>query len=89
MENEIFCQSCGMPMTEENLHGKNKDGSKNEDYCCYCFPNGEFTNPNETLEQMIESCIPFIIEAGEAPDEDSARKMCQEYMPNLKRWKAL
>ena len=26
-----FCQSCGMPLTEEIL-GTNADGSKNEDY---------------------------------------------------------
>ena len=29
-----FCQSCGMPLTEEVL-GTNADGSKNEDYCMY------------------------------------------------------
>ena len=27
-----FCQSCGMPLTQEIL-GTNADGSKNEDYC--------------------------------------------------------
>ena len=34
-----FCQSCGMPLTEEVL-GTNADGSKNEDY-----PGG-VTDPN-------------------------------------------
>ena len=27
-----FCQSCGMPLTDDVL-GTNADGSKNEDYC--------------------------------------------------------
>jgi len=31
-----FCQSCGMPPTEDIL-GTNADGSKNEDYCMYCY----------------------------------------------------
>jgi len=86
MENKEFCQSCGMPMPIE-MRGNNADGSKNEDYCRYCFPNGAFNSPNETLEEMIESCIPFVVEAGTCPDADSARKMLQEHLPMLKRWK--
>ena len=29
-----YCQSCGMPLTDELL-GTNADGSKNEDYCIF------------------------------------------------------
>ncbi len=36
MEEKKFCQSCGMPLVEEIL-GTNADGSKNEDYCVYCY----------------------------------------------------
>ena len=36
-----FCQSCGMPLTEEIL-GTNADGTKNEDYCIYCYKDGKF-----------------------------------------------
>jgi hypothetical protein len=32
-ENQKFCQSCAMPMTDE-LFGTNADGSKNEDTAC-------------------------------------------------------
>jgi len=31
-----FCQSCGMPLNPEVL-GTEKDGSKNEEYCTYCY----------------------------------------------------
>ena len=34
-----FCQSCGMPLSEEVL-GTNADGSKNEEYCIYCYKDG-------------------------------------------------
>jgi|GEM_PF-90644 len=84
----MHCQSCGMPMTEDSQFGENADGSKNEDYCCHCYPNGAFENPNETMEEMIESCIPFLVEDGaHATDEDSARKLLTEFLPTLKRWK--
>ncbi len=46
--NEKVCQSCGMPLVEENMFGKNADGSKNEDYCNYCYPNGNFSK-DETM----------------------------------------
>ena len=87
MENLIHCQSCGMPMTEDSHYGKNTDGSKNEDYCCHCYPDGAFTNPNETMEEMIESCVPYLVEDGVCSDNESARKMLSEFLPTLKRWK--
>ena len=92
MEAVIYCQSCGMPLTNDELHGKNADGSKSEDYCVYCFPEGKFNNPNETLEEMIESCAPFMVKSEEHPDApctdiESARKLLQEHLPTLKRWK--
>lgn len=37
-----FCQSCGMPLTEEIL-GTNADQSKNNEYCIYCYKDGAFT----------------------------------------------
>ena len=86
MENTIFCQSCGMPMEDEH-YGKNADGTKNEDYCHYCYPNGAFASPNETLEDMIASCVPFVVEAGAAANDEEAKKMLEEFLPTLKRWK--
>ena len=84
----MHCQSCGIPMTEDSHFGKNADGSTNEDYCCYCYSNGAFTSPDETMEEMIESCVPFIVEDGvHATDENSARKLLTEFLPTLKRWK--
>lgn len=87
MENLIYCQSCGMPMTEESHFGKNADGSKNADYCCHCYVSGAFNKPNETLDEMIASCIPFLVKDGVCPDSDSAKKMLSEFLPTLKRWK--
>lgn len=82
-ENMIFCQSCAMPMGDDDF-GTEKDGSKSEDYCKYCYQNGEFTS-DVTMEEMIDFCVPKTAEAT-GMSEEEARKMSEEFFPKLKRW---
>lgn len=77
------CQSCAMPLNDEKLYGTNKDGSKNEEYCVHCYKEGEFTS-QVTMEQMIEICVPFMVQEG--MDEDKAREIMKTTIPKLKRW---
>jgi hypothetical protein len=79
-----ICQSCGMPMNTEDMFGKNADGSKNEDYCTYCYPEGSFTNPSGSLQEMIETCIPFMMKEGYS--ETDARDYLIKNLTGLKRW---
>lgn len=83
--NTIFCQSCAMPLNNPEDFGKEKDGTKCSEYCHYCYENGTFTS-EQTMEQAIESCIPFEIEAGNYQNAEDARKGMMEYYPKLKRW---
>lgn len=83
MEIEKICQSCGMPMTEEEHFGTNADGSKNEEYCCYCFQDGKFTFGGN-LEEMIEKLVSMAGKMGMT--EEEARAMAEENLPKLKRW---
>ncbi len=53
-----FCQSRGMPLSEEIL-GTNADGSKNGDYCIYCYKDDAFTG-DFTMEEMAEYCSMFV-----------------------------
>lgn len=78
-----LCQSCAMPLSDENLFGSNEDGAKNEDYCTYCFKDGKFTS-NATVDEMIETCVPHMVKQGF--EESKARKMLSNLLPNLKRW---
>ena len=81
---EKYCQSCAMPMGEtDEMYGYNIDGSKNEDYCKYCFENGKFTQEC-TMEEMIEICIPYMIKQGMS--EEEARKIMKNCLLKLKRW---
>lgn len=80
-----LCQSCAMPMDTPELYGTERDGSKSEKYCTYCYQKGEFSNPKETMEEMIESCVPHMVEAGF--EEIAAREQLQQVIPTLERWK--
>lgn len=83
--NEHICQSCGMPLSDE-FYGKNADGSPDYDYCKFCYPNGQFGR-EETMEEQIESCIPFLIKDGECKTAEEAREKLKTLFPTLKRWK--
>ncbi len=84
-----FCQSCGMPLQEQEELGTNQDGSKNEEYCCYCFKDGAFTM-DCTMEQMIEHCAQFVDEfnkdSGLTYSKEEAIANMKAYFPTLKRW---
>lgn len=84
---EKFCQCCGMPMGDNaELWGTNADGSKQEDYCKYCFENGAFTFDG-TMEEMIEICVPHMTAANPEMKEEEARRGMLEWFLTLKRWK--
>lgn len=85
MEGMKICQSCGMPMTEEEHFGKNADGTKNEEYCCYCLRDGELGEC--TLEQMLDICAPIEVEQGRAKTLEEARERYGKYLLTLGRWK--
>lgn len=86
MEEMKFCQSCGMPMGQsDEMYGSEKDGSKSEDYCKYCYEDGKFFK-EESLESMIETCIPFMLEGNKELTEEVARDQLNQFLPTLKRW---
>ena len=52
---EKICQSCCMPLNEDELCGTEVDGEKSRDYCIYCYKDGEFTRSDSTLDMMIDT----------------------------------
>lgn len=84
MEMKI-CQSCGMPMQEEEQFGKNADGTRNEKYCCYCFHDGVLGEC--TLEEMVDICAPIEVKDGRSKTLEEARASLMGYLPTLERWK--
>ena len=86
MTEERYCQSCAMPMGDtDELYGSNADGSKNNDYCHYCYKDGKFTS-EETLDGMIKACVPFMVEANPGMTPEQAEAQMRQIFPQLKRW---
>lgn len=84
MEKRI-CESCGMPITSKDQLGTNLDGSINEDYCKYCYENGDFID-DVSMEEYIEMCSKYGDQAGMTNEE--MKEYCTKLFPTLKRWKA-
>ena len=85
-----FCQSCGMPLSDEVVSDCCGVGSAdNPEYCKYCFADGHFTQ-DCTMDEMIEVCVQFLDEfnknTGQHLTADEYREGLRQYFPTLKRW---
>lgn len=82
-----YCQSCGMPFDEAHKKyiAKEKDGSDSI-YCTYCYKDGEFIDPDATVEDMIGIGVPYL---AYKVGEQAAREQLSEFVPTLKRWKMI
>ena len=82
----IMCQSCGMPMQKTEDFGTNVDGTKNGEYCHFCFKDGGFTDEGITMEQKIDKLVNIAVSQMNMP-EAKARAQATEIIPTLKRWR--
>lgn len=49
-----ICQCCGMPLEEDEILGREKDGTLNEEYCKWCYADGTYTYSNmEDLSMSV------------------------------------
>lgn len=86
---EKYCQSCGMPLENDEVIGTNGDSSKNEDYCIYCYDGGAFT-ANVTMDEMIKISLNHMKELFKDDpkfNEQDAILNMQSFFPKLKRWR--
>ena len=82
-----FCQSCGMPINQSDLQGTEADESKSEKYCVYCYKDGKFTQPDTTLEQMIEVSAKGWSDQDPTISYDQAKAQMEKVLPELERWR--
>ena len=80
-----------MPLTEAEHFGTNADGSKNEEYCVWCYKEGTFQQQG-TMEEMIEHNLKYLDEfnaaGGTNYTKEEAREELRKFFPQLKRWKS-
>ena len=79
---KLICQCCGMPL-EDEIIGKDRDGTPNEHYCKWCYADGTYTYNN--MDELINVCIPHMV--SESFSEDQARAYLNQMLPQLDYWK--
>ena len=78
---KLICQCCGMPL-EDEIIGRNEDGSLNEDYCKWCYADGTYNYSD--MDELIEVCVPNMVKEGFT--EEQARSYLRESLPKLDYW---
>ena len=78
----LICQCCGMPLQDEII-GRDQDGTLNEDYCKWCYADGTYTYSD--MDDLIDVCIPHMV--NESFTEEQARAYMKEMLPKLDYWK--
>ena len=79
---KLICQCCGMPM-EDDIIGRNKDGSLNEEYCKWCYADGNYTYSD--MDELIEVCVKHM--ASDEFPEEQVREYMRLRLPTLNYWK--
>lgn len=77
----LICQCCGMPIDDTTM-SKDKDGNFNEDYCKWCYHDGEYTYNSK--EDLINVCVQHMV--SEQFSEQQVREYMQNLLPTLKYW---
>ena len=54
---KLICQCCGMPL-DDSTTSKEPDGAFNEDYCKWCYTDGEFAY--DSLEELMAFLVPHM-----------------------------
>jgi len=79
---KLICQCCGMPL-EDSMISKEKDGIFNEEYCKWCYADGEYMYHD--MDDLIEVCINNMV--SEEFSSKQAREYLKEMLPKLNYWK--
>lgn len=82
-----FCQSCGMPLDSPEDFGTDLAGYRVNDYCRHCYLHGAFTEPDISMEAMMDKCV-AVMDRQRIMPAAQARSLLEDVMPRLKRWRA-
>ena len=80
----LFCQCCGMPLSEDSMISRETDGSFNEDYCKWCYTDGNFAY--KTKESLLDFLVSHMPNPGNQTDAER-RTVFDSHLSQLKHWK--
>lgn len=81
---QLVCQCCGMPLNEDSMISREKDGSLNEDYCKWCYADGVFVYASK------DALLDFLVKHMPNPEneeEEERRRQFDLLLSQLKHWK--
>ena len=84
---KLICQCCGMPL-EDEIIGRNQDGTLNENYCKWCYADGTYTYSD--MDELIDVCVKHMVSdqfTGESLTVEQARAYMKQKLPQLDYWK--
>lgn len=81
---QLVCQCCGMPLNEDAMISRERDGSFNEDYCKWCYADGVFVYSSK------DALLDFLVKHMPNPEnerEEERRGQFDLALSQLKHWK--
>ena len=81
-DKKLVCQCCGMEL-DDSIMSREKDGTINQDYCQWCYTDGNFTYSKK--EDLIDFCVEHL--SSENWSKESIREYMTSLLPTLKHWK--
>lgn len=78
---ELICQCCGMPLDDSSI-SKETDGTYNEEYCKWCFHDGNFVYTN--MEDLIHFLVGHMANEDWPPEQ--VRAYFETQLPKLNYW---
>ena len=79
---QLICQCCGMPLEDSNT-SKEADGFFNEEYCKWCYADGEYMYHD--MDDLIDVCVGHMANDQFTPEQ--VRAYMKDMLPKLDYWK--
>ena len=80
----LYCQCCGMPLSDDAMISHEVDGSFNEEYCKWCYADGQFTyKDKDSLLNFLVSHMPNLNNQSEM----ERRRLYDSHLSMLKHWR--
>ena len=78
----LICQCCGMPLEDGNI-SKEPDGFFNEEYCKWCYADGNFCY--SSLAELTDFLVQHMADENRPPEQ--VRAYLEQQLPELRYWK--
>ena len=79
---QLICQCCGMPLEDSSI-SKEPDGFFNEEYCKWCYADGEYMYHD--MDDLIDVCVGHMANDQFTPEQ--VRAYMKDMLPKLDYWK--